>query len=64
MSLVLYRFLGLVSFSYASATFHFPELKPELEKYQDGSEVCEIFVRKKPATFTSIKIKMHVTFAR
>ncbi|XP_040062191.1 uncharacterized protein LOC115310295 [Ixodes scapularis] len=39
MPLVLYRFLCLVSFSYASATFHFPELKPELEKYQDGSEV-------------------------
>ncbi|KAG0431694.1 hypothetical protein HPB47_021550, partial [Ixodes persulcatus] len=27
---------------YASATFHFPELKPELEKYQDTSEVYPI----------------------
>ncbi|XP_040062190.1 uncharacterized protein LOC115323945 [Ixodes scapularis] len=35
----LFRFLGLLSFSYASTTFHFPELKPELEKYQDASEV-------------------------
>ncbi|XP_042142909.1 uncharacterized protein LOC121833571 [Ixodes scapularis] len=39
MSLGMFEILALVGFTCASATFNFPELNPDLGKYQDSSTV-------------------------